>query len=86
MPPTNAIDNQYNTLIDIVKSLGVGFSQHQLSSIGKKVITSLSSALWYIDCHHDKFLNRSITIPEPFCQLKDMYDWKASHKAKPTVC
>ena len=62
-------DKLFNDLLRLVEQKGLKFSPGQLES-GKSYLTTVSSALWYVDGHHSTLSSRGCDIPELFKPFK----------------
>ena len=55
----------YNDVNDELDTMKVGWTSNDFST-GKSFIKALSSALWYLDPHHDTLHERGVSLPVPF--------------------
>ena len=58
-----------NKLLDLLEEMKVGWALDVVDTIGERFVKQLTSTLWYLDGHHQKFLSRSIHLPE---KLRDL--------------
>ncbi len=62
-------DKLFNDLLRLVEEKELKFSHSQLES-GKSYLTSVTSAIWYIDGHQSTLSSRGCEIPELFKPFK----------------
>ena len=75
----------YNKLLDLLKKLEYGFRTAQIDTIGKRILTTVTEALWYLDPQWELLSSRSIKMPDLFQELRGFNDWHAQKKKKPKV-
>ncbi|CAG2217413.1 unnamed protein product [Mytilus edulis] len=83
--PVNAKDRLYNDVLKLMFGKKYGFTPVQVETVGKRVVSTLTDTLWYIDPFHDKLLGRGIHIPKIFSDLKGYYDWRSQKKKTPVI-
>ena len=75
----------YNCVINLFEQMRVGWSPDTVATIGKQVANQLTAALWYLDPHHDKFHERSISLPDAVAPLHGFNDWQKKKQKKPQI-
>lgn len=77
----------YNDLIDYLASLGpdVGWSRDCVETTGKRFVSILRDALWFMDGQHSKFLERGLVLPVHLSQFDGYNDWKAKKLKQPQL-
>ncbi|VDI23115.1 Hypothetical predicted protein [Mytilus galloprovincialis] len=83
--PVNAKDRLYNDVLKLMFGKKYGFTPVQVETVGKRVVSTLTDTLWYIDPFHDKLLSRGIHIPKIFSDLKGYYNWRSQKKKTPVI-
>lgn len=78
-------DQAFNKVLELLKSLNCGFQASQVTTLGKKVVSTLTSVLWYISPHFEKFAARGISLPCQLMAFDGIYQWKKQHKKTPMV-
>ena len=61
-----------NKLLDLLEEMKTGWTPDAVDSIGERFVKQLTSTLWYLDSHHQKFSSRSIHLPKEFSSFKDL--------------
>ena len=70
----------YNDLIDLLASWSVGWAPDSVNTVGVRCVKGISSALWYLDPHHDRFKDRSIPITGSFAEFGDTMTGRRKRK------
>ena len=60
----------YNKLMDLLKSMNLGWSPDNVKTTGEKFVKALSDCLWTLDPHHEQFSSRACVIPSIFAEFK----------------
>ena len=76
----------FNKVLDLLSSLNVGFQATTVKDTGRKLISTLTKVLWYLDPHHHKFAARGLSMPKALGGFTGFIDWKSTHKKMPRVC
>ena len=71
-------------MIDRLNSMKAGWTRDSLST-GQSFATALSSALWYLDAHHDTLYERGVSLPVPFDELHGYNDYRRKKEKKPRL-
>ncbi|GBC03425.1 hypothetical protein RclHR1_05110008 [Rhizophagus clarus] len=77
----------YNDIIKLLQSKEVGWKSGTHYTLGKSFVERLIAALWYINPHRTKFIERSLSLGELFNELNQyrqdqhynlfLFHWKA---------
>ena len=67
-----------------LETMGVGWSTCNKQT-GSNFIHKLTQALWYIDPHHSKFVERGIHLPDCFSTYKGYNDFKRKKEKEPRL-
>ena len=81
----NNFDKLYNHLIDYLEENNISWSTSVISTTGKKFVSSLASLLWHITCHHNRFRERSASLPDFVEKFADYNDFAQKHQSKPKL-
>ena len=74
-----------NKVLDLLESMKVGWTPGSVETIGERFVKQLSSTLWYLDPHHEKFHSRSISLPSEFSEFQGFNDWKKKKIQQPIL-
>ena len=80
----------YNDVIDRLESMTARWTRDSLST-GQSFTKALSSALWYLDTHHDTLHERGVCLPAPFdtkehyCPFTQLYGSLPNEKDRPPL-
>lgn len=58
-----------NDVVDWCAEHGAGWTSHSMES-GQKVVKALTSALWYLESHYQKFEAQGLAIPKTFSSFQ----------------
>ena len=61
-----------NKLLHLLEKMKVGWTPDAVDSIGERFVKQLTSTLWYLDSHHQKFSSRNIHLPRSSAFFKDL--------------
>ena len=67
-----------------LETMGVGWSPCSKQT-GSNFVHKLTQALWYIDSHHSKFVERGIHLPDCFSMYKGYNDFKRKKEKEPRL-
>lgn len=65
--------------------MGIGWRPDSVQGIGVAFARQLSRTLWYLDCHHNKFSSRGITLPKNFLQFQGYNDYRRKKEKEPRL-
>lgn len=82
-PPTNNKERLHNDIINMLKGLGAGWTVSTMSS-GKRTVSALTSALWYINGQTEKLKERN-AFPSAFALIPTYRTPEKDHKALPKL-
>ena len=71
-------------MIDRLESMTARWTRDSLST-GQSFTKALSSALWYLDTHHDTLHERGVCLPAPFDTLHGYNDYRRKKEKKPRL-
>ena len=74
-----------NKLLDLLEEMKVGWTPDVVDTIGERFLKQLTSTLWYLDSHHQKFSSRSIYLPKEFSGFQGFNDWKRKKIKQPVL-
>jgi len=74
-----------NAVIDVLEKAQIGWSPQMVSSAGSACVSQITSALWYLDHHHDTLRERSLHLPTEFVPLCGFNDWQKKKVKKPQL-
>jgi len=74
-----------NAVIDVLEEAQIGWSPQMVSSAGSACVSQITSALWYLDAHHDTLRERSLHLPTEFVPLCGFNDWQKKKVKKPQL-
>ena len=75
----------YNKLLELLKSMSLGWSPSTVGTTGVKFVKTLSDCLWTLDPHHEQFHSRACVIPSIFSEFKGYNDWVRKKHKKPQL-
>lgn len=82
---TSDKDKLHNKVLELLTSMKCGFQAAQVDTLGKKVVSTITTVLWYLDPHQEKLAARGITMPDALAGCSGFYQWQKQHKKKPMV-
>ena len=69
----------------LLEEMKAGWAPDVVDTIGERFVKQLTSTLWYLDGHHQKFLSRSIHLPEKLSNFQGFNDWKRKKIKQPVL-
>ena len=75
----------YNDVIDLLASWDGGWAADSVQTIGERCVKTITSALWYLDPHHQRFKERSLSIPPCFAKFNGFNNWKQKKERQPKL-
>ena len=80
-----ATERLYNDLLEYLGHFSVGWSKDCVETTGKRFVSSLRDALWYLDGQHGKFAERGLALPTRLLQFEGYNDWRAKKTKQPQL-
>ena len=74
-----------NKLLDLLEEMKVGWMPDAVDSNGERILKQLTSTLWYLDSHHQKFSSRSIHLPKEFSIFQGFNNRKRKKIKQPAL-
>ena len=74
-----------NKVLDLLRSMKLGWHSDLIDTLGKKFVKALSDTLWTLDPHHKQFIDRCCPIPCLFRDFQGFNDWQSKKQKKPQL-
>ena len=69
----------------LLETLNIGWTADSFD-VGRSFVHKLAQCLWYLDPHHQKFLNRGTKLPVRFNAFQGYNDYKRKKEKEPRLC